>query len=74
MLSEQEVQGKLKNIPFYSTFKVQFQKKDGTIREMNVWMEPPIDGQAKVTGAFAVKEVGTGAWKAFRTDSVLSIS
>lgn len=74
MLTEQQVKEKLKNIPFYSTFKVQFQKKDGTIREMNVWMEPPVAGQARVTSAVSVKEVGTGDWKAFRTDSVLAIS
>ena len=74
MLTEQQVKEKIKNIPFYSTFKVQFQKKDGTIREMTVYMEPPVAGQAKVSSAVAVKEVGTGAWKAFRTDSVLSIN
>lgn len=73
-LTEQQVQDKLKNIPFYSTFTVQFVKKDGSIREMTVYMEPPISGQVNVTSAVAVKEYGTGAWKAFRTDSVLSIN
>ena len=72
-LTEQQVQDKLKSIPFYSTFTVQFQKKDGSIREMTVYMEPPVSGQAKVTSAVAVKEKNTGLWKAFRTDSVLSI-
>lgn len=74
MLSEQQVQEKLKGIPFYSPFKVQFQKKDGTLREMTVYMEPPVSGQANVSSAIAVKEKDTGLWKAFRLDSVLSIN
>ena len=73
-LTEKQVQEKLKSIPFYSTFTVQFQKKDGSIREMTVYMEPPVSGQAAVTSAVAVKEKNTGLWKAFRIDSVLSIS
>lgn len=74
MLTEKQVQEKLKNIPFYTTFTVQFQKKDGTLREMTVYMEPPVSGQAKVSSAVAVKEKDTGLWKAFRLDSVLSIN
>ena len=74
MLTEKQVQEKLNSIPFYSTFTVQFVKKDGTIREMTVYMEPPVSGQARVTSAVSVKEKDTGAWKAFRTDSVLSIN
>lgn len=74
MLTKQEVQKKLDTIGYNRSFTVVFLKKDGTERVLHGWMEPPVAGQAKVTSAVAVKEKNTGLWKAFRTDSVLSIS
>lgn len=74
MLTKQEVQKKLNTIGYNRSFTVVFIKKDGTERVLHGWMEPPVAGQAKVESACAVREVNTGNWKAFRLDSVLSIS
>lgn len=74
MLTQEEVQQKLKQIGFYKEFTVEFVKKDGTKRVLRGFMEPPVNGKPKSPSAVAVKETDSGVWKSFRTDSVENLA
>lgn len=74
MLTQEEVQQKLKQIGFYKEFTVEFVKKDGTKRVLRGFMEPPVNGKPKSPSAVAVKEINSGVWKSFKIDSVSNLT
>ena len=71
-LTKQEVKHKLQSIGYMKEFKVIFTKVNGEQREMVCMMEVP-SGPPKNPDLVPVVEVDSGAWKSFRTDSVLYI-